>query len=118
MLSQEIYNAGDVEAPLTIELTASGSVVNPIIYNVETREFFGIDITMQLGDVIRITTGGYNKKIQLIRNGKTTNAINYIRRGNKWFKLSPGYNTFTYQCDSGAEFLNIKFIYSNLYEGV
>ena len=46
-LTQNVYNAGDTETGLIIELSASGEVVNPIIYNADTREHFGIDITMQ-----------------------------------------------------------------------
>ena len=117
-LTQNIYNAGDTETGLIIELTASGEVVNPTIYNVDTREYFGLNFTMQLGDLIRINTNGFNKKVELERNGETTNIINSIIKGIKWFQLEPGDNLFTYTCESGEEFLNFKFIYSNKYEGV
>ena len=117
-LTQNIYNAGDTETGLIIELSASGEVVNPTIYNVDTREYFGLEITMQHGDLIRINTNTFNKKVELVRYGETRNIINNIIKGNKWFKLSPGDNVFTYTCESGEEFLNFKFMYSNLYEGV
>lgn len=117
-LTQNIYNAGDTETGLIIELSASGAVVNPTIYNADTREYFGLNITMQYGDLIRINTNVFNKKVELVRYGETRNIINNILKGNKWFKITPGDNLFTYQCESGEEFLNFKFIYSNLYEGV
>lgn len=117
-LTQNIYNAGDTETGLIIELSASGEVVNPTIYNADTREYFGLNITMQYGDLIRINTNVFNKKVELVRYGETRNIINNILKGNKWFKIAPGDNLFTYQCESGEEFLNFKFIYSNLYEGV
>lgn len=117
-LVKVIRNDGDRETGLIIEMTATGEVVNPIIYNVETRERFGLKIEMQLGDVIRINTNDLNKKVELIRYGETKNIINSIMKGNKWFKLETGDSTFTYQCERGEEYLNIKFTYSNMYEGV
>lgn len=117
-LIQNIFNAGDTETGLIIELTASGEVINPIIYNADTREYFGLNIIMQYGDLIRINTNTSNKKVELVRDGETRNIINNIIRGNKWFTLAPGNNLFTYTCTSGEDMLNFKFIYSNKYEGV
>lgn len=117
-LTKEILNDGDTETGVIIELTANGEVVKPIIYNVETREYFGLNITLQSGDVVTINTNNFNKKVELLRYGETRNIINNIVKGNKWFKLNPGYNTFTYQCEEGEENLNITFTYTNLYEGV
>lgn len=118
IISQNIYNAGDTETGLIIELSAMGTVENPTIYNVDTRAYFGLNFTMQYGDVIRINTTAFNKKVELIRNGQTSNIINSIMKGNTWFKLNAGDNLLTYSCDSGEENLSIKFIYSNMYEGV
>ena len=118
VLTQNLYNAGDTDTGLIIELSANGEVVKPIIYNVDTKEYFGLKTTMQLGDVIRINTNTFNKTVELVRYGETRNIINDIMKGNKWFKLAPGDNQFTYSCESGEEFLKFKFIYQNLYEGV
>ena len=117
-LTQNIYNAGDTETGLIIELSASGKVVNPTIYNADTREYFGLNIEMQLGDLIRINTNTFNKHVELVRYGESRNIINNIIKGNRWFQLSPGDNLFTYTCDEGEEFLTFRFIYSNRYEGV
>lgn len=117
-LTQNIFNAGDVETGMIIELTANGEVIKPTIYNVETREYFGLDFTMQLGDVIKINTNKFNKKVELIRYGETRNIINNILKGNKWLTLQVGDNLFTYTCEAGEENLSFKFTYSNRYEGV
>lgn len=117
-LTQNIFNAGDVETGMIIELTANGEVIKPTVYNVETREYFGLDFTMQLGDVIRINTNKFNKKVELIRYGETRNIINNILKGNKWLTLQVGDNLFTYTCEAGEENLSFKFTYSNRYEGV
>ena len=117
-LTQGVYNAGDTETGVVIELSAMGEVVNPIIRNVETRGHFGLNIEMQLGDVIQINTNNFNKKVTLQRYGEIRNIINSIMKGNEWFKLMPGDNIFTYQCEKGEENLSVRFIYSNKYEGV
>lgn len=117
-LTQNVYNDGDTETGMIIELSATGQVVNPIIRNVETRGYFGLNIEMQLGDVIQINTNNMSKKVTLQRYGEIRNAINSIIKGNEWFKLMPGDNIFTYQCEKGEENLNVRFIYSNKYEGV
>ena len=117
-LTQGVYNAGDTETGVVIELSAMGEVVNPIIRNVETRGYFGLNIEMQLGDVIQINTNNFNKKVTLQRYGEIRNIINSIMKGNEWFKLMPGDNIFTYQCEKGEENLSVRFIYSNKYEGV
>lgn len=117
-LTQGVYNDGDTETGVVIELSAMGEVVNPIIRNVETRGYFGLNIEMQLGDVIQINTNNFNKKVTLQRYGEIRNIINSIMKGNEWFKLMPGDNIFTYQCEKGEENLSVRFIYSNKYEGV
>ena len=117
-LSQSIINNGDVETGIIIELSVVGHVVNPIVYNSDTMERFGLKITLESGDVIRINTNQGEKKVELIRGGKTTNAINYITPDSSWFTLATGDNIFTYTCETGDEFLNVKFIHSDKYEGV
>lgn len=118
VITKVIENNGDVEAGLIITLRAEGEVVDPIIYDVDTREKFGLNFTMQKSDLIQINTNKGNKKVELVRNNVTTNIINSIMKGNKWLELKNGDNLFTYDCKSGAEYLYISFCYANLYEGV
>lgn len=117
-MTQNIINAGDVDTGMIIELSADGEVVDPIIYNADTRERFGLNYTMQAGDVIRINTNQHNKKVELIRSGAVSNLINSIMQGNRWLQIYPGDNTFIYDCTSGDEFMDVTFIYENKYEGV
>lgn len=117
-ITKEIYNSGDVEAGFLITLRAVGTVVNPIIYDVNTRERFGLNFTMKYGDIIQINTNKGSKKVELIRDNITTNIINSIKQGNKWLQLRTGDNLFTYDCESGAENLYITFEFANRYEGV
>lgn len=117
-LTTLIINNGDIDTGMIIELKANGTVVNPSIYNANTRESFNLKFTMLTGDLIRINTDLMNRRIQLIRDGVTTNIINYVDRNSDWFYLSTGDNIFAYASEEGAENLSLSFRYINLYEGV
>lgn len=113
-----VINDSDSETGVTIQLRASGDVVNPKIYRRDTLESFGLNITMQAGDVIEINTRRGSKGVKLYRDGNETNIINYIDENVVWFQLLPGDNQFTYTADSGDFSLAATFVYNPRYEGV
>lgn len=114
-----IVNIGDITSGMQIEIRASGQVENPRIYNRDTREFFGVKGEFESGDVIYIDTRKGSKKVHLLRDGEYTNIFNSIERGSTWLDLKTGDNIFTYEGDgSSAEYMNVRFIHSPLYEGV
>ena len=118
ILEKVIINDGDVARGMIIELRAFGEVVNPKIFNRNTTEFFGLNITMQKGDYITVSTIKGSKTVSLLRNGKTTNIFNNIMRDITWLELEPGDNIFTYEATKGQEFLNVLFKHTDNYEGV
>ena len=113
-----VINDSDSETGVTIQLRASGDVVNPKIYRRDTLESFGLNITMQARDVIEINTRRGSKGVKLYRDGNETNIINYIDKNVVWFQLLPGDNQFTYTADSGDFSLAATFVYNPRYEGV
>ena len=114
-----LINEGEVDSGLIIELRATGPVINPRIYNAETREFFGLNYTMQKGDLITINTNSGDKSVTLTRDGADSNIINYLQENSTWLKAYSGDNVYTYMCDEDSEdFLNIKFIHAHQYLGV
>lgn len=117
-LRQIILNDGDVETGLTIEIEAMADTSNPIIYNANTREFFGVNIEMETGNIIRIQTDTGKKKVELIRGAEVTNIINNIMKGVTWLTLAPGENLFTYSNDTRADAIKLGFYYTLLFEGV
>ena len=119
ILEKTIINEGDVEEGIVIEFRAiGGEVVNPKIFNRNTTEFFGLNITMQEGDLISITTVKGSKTVTLLRNGENINIFNNIMKNITWLQLEPGDNVFTYEAETGAEFLNVLFRHIDLFEGV
>lgn len=118
-----MINSGNVKNGMTIEISAKGKILNPIIYNRETQEFIGLGCTerpfeMHTSDRIVITTYTNNKKVTLIRNAEETNIFNSLRPNSTFLQLESGDNIFTYSADSGNENIDIKFKYYSQYEGI
>lgn len=113
-----ITNDGDVDCGVIIELSATGIVLNPKIYNSETREYFFLDYEMESGDKIIINTNKGEKGITLIKDGVESNIINKHRPGSTWFQLQSGDNIFIYEADEFPENLSCTFIQTDLFEGV
>lgn len=118
VLEKVIINNGDVPKGMVIELRAIGEVVNPKIFNRDTTDFFGLDITMQKGDVITVNTVKGSKTVHLLRNATDINIFNNIMKNIVWLQLEPGDNVFTYEAETGAEYLDITFRHIDNYEGV
>ena len=113
-----VVNRGDVSCGMTILLQSTGTVKNPIIYDATNRTKFGLNVTMNGGDLIRINTNHGQKSVALERNGVSTNIIGNIVSDSVWFQLDPGDTIFAYDADTGTSLLIVTFIHSNMYGGV
>lgn len=119
-LSQNrLVDAGDVETGATFEFSATTSqVLNPIIYNRTTQQFFGLNVDMSKGDKIVINTNQGEKSITLIRGTVKTNLLSKRKSGSNWLQLLPGENEISYNADEGVENLNLNILITRKYEGV
>lgn len=117
-IRKSIINSGDVETGIIIKLFTTGTVVNPILYDVNKRTALKLNITMQAGDTIIINTNTGEKSIQLLRSGAYSNAMGYLTPDSNWLTLTAGDNVFAYECESGSSNLQITFSTSILYGGV
>ena len=113
-----IVNPSDIETGVTIKLFATSTVVNPTVYDVLNNKQMSVNVTLNAYDSLVIESNLTNKKITLIKDGQSSNALGHMRPGSKWFTLSAGDNVFTYECDSGGEHLMVSFTASALYSGV
>lgn len=114
-----IENQGGIECGLTFELYARDSVTNPKIYNHETGDYMELDISLQEGDLVTITTERGHKSITLLRNGVETNIFNSLGMNSTWLMLPPGGGAFVYEVGSGlATNLFVTISHRDLYEGV
>ena len=114
--STVIVNEGTAEAGAVYELQAVQIVTNPKVYNLTTGKFIGVDVELQPGDRLVISTVTDKKTVTHIRNGTRSNFINYVARGSAWPKLAIGANEYSYVTDSGECKLHIY--HTNMYIGV
>lgn len=119
VLEANVVNDGDVESGMVIEIHANGEVKNPVIYNRETTEFFGLDIELEQGDSVYINTTVGQKSVQLFRDAEYINIFNYIKQYSTWLQLAQGDNIFTYEADEDTTSnMDVTFTYRHLYQGV
>ena len=115
---KDIINSGDVETGVEIYLRARGPLTNPTIYNVDTNEYFKLNLSMVKGDVVYINTKKKQKTVQFISEGVTTNIIGQLISGSTWFTLNPGDNLFTTTAQTNPENLDAYCVITDQFEGV
>lgn len=105
-----VENPGDVPVGMVAIFTAKGTVVNPQIENIETREYIKIEITMLSGDEITINTNyGRKNEATLDRNGVKTNILDYLDiESNYEMQLNVGTNLIKYSADEGVDALSVR----------
>ncbi|HHY26618.1 MAG TPA: phage tail family protein [Desulfitobacterium dehalogenans] len=112
-----VRNDSAVTMGLAVRFTATGTVVNPSLYDVNRHELMKINTTMHAGDKITITTGTGNKRVILISGGITTNINNLMAYPPKWLQAYHGDNLFRYDADSGIDSLSVSILTTQAYWG-
>ena len=110
-----VYNSGDVKSGIRIEFRA---VTNPVLLNVDTREFIKLNISLVAGDVLTVSTGYGEKAVKLNRSGTITDAFRYLDVDSSYLQIAVGDNLFRYSADANAENLEVSIYHNNLYLGV
>lgn len=115
-----IMNDTNIESGMTITFTANDVVVNPSMFNVDSREELKIEKTLKAGDKIIVHTYRQNKNIIFISSstGIEENINNLMVYGSKFLQIHPGRNTFRYNADENAENLEATIEYYREYEAV
>lgn len=97
-------NHGDVSVGMTISIRALSTVTNPVLYDLVTGKYIGVNTTMDAGDDIIITTEKGNKNIT--KNGEI--IVDKIKPGSTWLQIEPGDNEFQINSDD-ADTSNMYF---------
>lgn len=113
-----VFNDGDIKCGMRIEFMALATVKNPSILNVNTREYMKINKTMKAGEIIVVTTGFGNKRIESRLNGVTTNAFNCVDLSSTFLQLNLGDNLLRYDADENVENLEMSIYFTPGYLGV
>lgn len=114
----DCYNEGDVSTGMRVRFMALGTVVNPIILNVDTEEFIKLNVTMQTGDTIEVNTKYGSKGAALIRDGEKTDYFRYVDVDSTFMQLAIGDNNFRYDAEGGVNLLEVSIFYHKEYLGV
>lgn len=113
-----VYNDGDVQSGIKIEFRALGIVQNPSLLNVDTQEFIKLNLTMEAGDVLTVSTGYGEKEVTLQSGGVVSDAFRYLDVDSSYLQLSVGDNLFRYSAEGNLENLEVSIYHDNLYLGV
>lgn len=116
-----VENEGQVPTGMIIEFKAVGKVVNPSLFNINTREFIKINKTMTAGELITVNTNYGSKTVIQKLNGIETSIMNYldvVGGGDTFLQLDVGDNLFRYDADEGIDNLEVTIHYYNKYLGV
>lgn len=114
-----IFNDGDVETGMRIQLKALATVINPSVLNIYTKEFIKIIQTLQVGDVLEITTYINNKRIEVHKSdGTVKNVLNWMTLDSEFLQLKVGDNTFRYDAESGIDNIEMTIYYNPATIGV
>jgi len=112
-----VNNKSNVTQGLTIKFSATGTVVNPSLYDMNRLETMQINTTMHSGDVIIVTTGQNNKRVQLVSDGTASNISNLMNYPPVWLQAYPGDNLFRYNAASGIDNLSVSILHTQAYWG-
>lgn len=113
-----VLNDGQESTGMIIRFKALGTLVNPSLFNVNTREELKINTTMIGGDVIEISTYKRRKTVKLIRGGVESDIFNKLDLRSKFLQLDIGDNLFRYDASEGIDNLEVSMTFNPRLLGV
>lgn len=113
-----INNTGQEETGMLIRFVATGRVINPSLIKVDSGEYFKLNVTLENGDVVEISTFRGNKSITLIRDNERSNIFHKRAPLCKFIQLDVGENLVRYDADEGLEHLTVKVKFTPKLVGV
>ncbi|MCQ2270966.1 MAG: phage tail family protein [Bacteroidales bacterium] len=108
-----IFNHGEDECGIIIDVTFIGSVNQLKLLNAGTGETFVISHSFVSGDKLVINTNKGEKSAILTRDGVSSNMFSKVVRGSTFFVLRQGNNYFTYLADNGEHDSNVTITYKH-----
>lgn len=112
-----LYNDGDVETPVRIEV--HGPTTNPNIINRTTGENIKINRTISQGETMYINTEKGRQRIVIIdENNNESNAFGYLDHNSTLFYLDLLENEIEHVADSGNRHAEVIISWDSMYAGI
>lgn len=111
-----IENDGDTDCGFVVVFQAIGSVTNPFIVLIDTQETIKLNVEMQAGEIIEVSTVQNKKTITKITGEIKENVFNsFDFKTSKLFKFRTGTNNIKFGADANSENLLVNIRYSPEY---
>lgn len=108
-----VYNSGDIAVPFNVYMETFGTSVNPLIVNINTKEYLKLNGTLTAGDVANIYRDSNNiLRVELSTDGELVDILSWVDDGSSLFQLNPGDNIIAFDDDGGGSSLTVKFTFS------
>jgi len=108
-------NRGDVDSGMRIEFRALGFLRTPSILNINTGQFIRLNMNLNAGDMVVVSTGYNDKRVLLHRNGVITNAFRHLDVDSTYLQLSAGDNLFRYDAEHNLDNLEVSIRHNNFF---
>ncbi len=114
------YNRSSVKVGMRFVFIANGTVTNPQLFNINTREFFKLKCVMLAGEKITVQTGSDKTVVRNVSGIESDyiGKIDIAGGGNTFLELNSGDNLLRYGADGGEDMLEVRLFYKNKYLGV
>ena len=113
-----IRNDSDTDCGMVWTVNANAPVVNPSITNVDTGEFFKLNLSLSVGDVLIVTTAYGKKRARLMHDGEDINVYRNLVFGSSFFPIYRGTNHLRINAESGGNSMESYVNFENQYLGV
>lgn len=114
---EDIYNdSADENIGFTAVISGSNAITNPSLTRYESNESIKVGtqsnpFTLQIGDILTITTGTGNKHVYLTSGGVTTEINQYLSEDSTFIQIMRGHNNIGYDADLGKGGMEIMITY-------
>ena len=114
--STTIYNEGDTEAPVVVEI--NGPITRPLIENITTGEHMQINAIIQADQTLVIDTSPRNKRVEIRSENETRKVMGFFDHSGDFWLLAPGENEIRYRADAGIAEATATVSWQSQYVGI
>lgn len=113
-----LTNSGDVETGMLIHFTASATVVNPALTNIDTGEFIRINRTFVAGETVVINTNYGQESAYSYIGDSIQNVINSVDLDSTFLQAPVGVSNLHFKANTNTTSMTVTIYFHQKYLGV